>query len=99
MASSTYASAKLDLKNRSVICGAQRMSSPSADDRLVLLRQRVELSILLPLGAETGLYEFQILREVGQLLITKTGVAERVNGDKVVRVRTDFRSSGRASTF
>jgi hypothetical protein len=84
-----YAKAQLDLKNRSVTRGAQRQSR-SGDDRLVLPRQRVDLSILLPLGAETGAYEIQILREVDQPLITVAGSAERVNGDTVVRVRADL---------
>jgi hypothetical protein len=84
----TYAKAQLDLKNRSVTRGAQKSSS--AEDRLVLPRQQLDLSILLPLGAETGSYEIQILREVDQPLITAAGTADRVNGDTVVRVKTNL---------
>jgi hypothetical protein len=84
-----YAKAQLDLKNRSVTRGRQQ-ASPGADDRLVLPRQRLDLSILLPVGSETGTYEVQILREVDQPLVSATATAERQNGDSIVRFRTDL---------
>lgn len=83
-----YAKAQLDLTNRSVTRGGP--PAAAGGDDLVLPRQRLDVSVLLPVGSETGTYEVQILREVDQPLVSATGTADRRDGETIVHFRTDL---------
>jgi hypothetical protein len=88
-ASGTYVAASLDLKNRSVVRGAEPAQTPNVDS-LRLPRERLSLTITLPFASEPGTYEVQILRELGRSLVTAAGQAHFENGVTSVNVRLDL---------
>jgi hypothetical protein len=87
----TYVAATLDMKNRSIVRGAEGTpQAPPPANSLRLPRERVSLRITLPFASEPGQYEVQILREIGKPLRTGSGNAHIENGLTVLPVKVDL---------
>lgn len=84
----TYQPLTLDLRNRLVFRGEQPPSAPAGP--IQLPRERLDLTILLPVGSEAGNYTVQVSTELGKTLATATGSAVIQNGITVLKVELDL---------
>ena len=84
----SYQAASLDLKYRSVARGASETNPSLA---LVLRKERLDLTILLPIGSEPGHYEIQLLKKIDEPLLDVSGdaVVEQ-HGITTLRARVDL---------
>jgi hypothetical protein len=83
----TYQPLTLDLRNRIVLRGEQPSSAPAGP--IQLPRERLDLTIFLPVGSESGRYEVQVSPKLGKTLITATGPALIQNGITALKVKLD----------
>jgi hypothetical protein len=85
----SYQAYRLDLRNRAVLRG----QAPTRDEHPIELpRQRLSLSIYLPLGSEAGGYEFQIAREPGKPAVSAEGVAGLHEGIATLNLNVNLES-------
>ncbi len=85
----TPQAALLDLRNFSVVRSPLPSPAPSPDT-LQLSRNPLELAVQLPIGAEEGPYELQILRQDNQSPLAATGGVARIeNQITTLRTRID----------
>ncbi len=78
----------LDLRNWVVLRGDQ---TPSANSGPIQLpRGRLDLTISLPSGSQTGNYEVQVSTESGKTLVNAIGNAAIENGITVMKARVDL---------
>jgi hypothetical protein len=83
-----YKPVTLDLKNESFRRG-DRQAPPESNQR-VLPRDRVDLSIYLPVGSERGRYKIRLEQKAGEPVLETEGMASIENGTTVVRARLDL---------
>ena len=87
----TYVAATLDMKDRSVVRGAEGPPPPPPQaNSLRLPRKKVNLTITLPFASEPGPYEVEILREIGNPLHSASGEAHVENGATLLTVKLDL---------
>jgi hypothetical protein len=84
----TYESASLDLKDRSVSRSVEKQA-PKAQP-LVLPARRLDLSILLPIGSEPGIYDVQLLKKIDEPILSASGEATVQQGITVLRAKIDL---------
>lgn len=87
-----YVAASLDLKDRSVVRGAgEPPSAAPKPDSLKLPREKLNLTITLPVASEAGEYEVQLLREVGHPVQSASGTAViQPDGATILRLKLDI---------
>lgn len=80
--------ATLDLRGHEALRGSEPTQSASP---LVLSRERLALTIELPVESEPGDYEVQVIQGSSQPISVESGKAELVDGITVLRLRLDLR--------
>jgi len=83
-----FQAAALDLKDRSVARG--EAGHPSRTEPLILPPKRLDLTIYLPVGSESGIYQVQLLKKIDEPLMTLTGEARIEHGNTVLRAPIDL---------
>ena len=86
----TYVAATLDLKDRSIIRGAEERPPAAATNSLKLPHRKVDLTITLPFASPAGWYEVQLLREIGNPLRSASGDARIEKGLTLLTVKLDL---------
>ena len=89
-APSEYISARLDLKDRSVVRGNDNVLQPPKLDSLHLPRKPILLTMVLPFASEPGNYEVRILREIEKPILTASGQARLESGNTLLNVRLNL---------
>lgn len=84
----TYESASLDLKDRSVSRSVEKQAPKTQP--LVLPARRLDLSILLPIGSEPGIYDVQLLKKIDEPILSASGEATVQQGITVLRAKIDL---------
>jgi hypothetical protein len=77
----------LDLTNRGVLRGPEQ-NPPNSP--LQLAKGHLDLTIYLPVGSETGIYEMQVVREPGQPIWSAQGEVKVENYKATLRVQADL---------
>jgi hypothetical protein len=70
--------AQINLQTHSITRGGP--VPPQENERILVPRGQLRLTILLPSGSDEGTYHVQVLREIDEPLITSSGHAEVVEG-------------------
>ena len=81
----------LDLRNRAVLRGEESVPSESP---LELPRGRLSLSIYLPIGSESGKYEFEIAQEPDKPLVRAENVAGLHDGIAAFNIKLNLEPLG-----
>jgi hypothetical protein len=83
-----YQAALLDLRDASTTRGAEGQGRKGQPH--ILPAQRLDLTILLPVGSEPGPYEIQFLKDVDKPLLNASSAATVENSITVVRTKLDL---------
>jgi len=88
----SYNEVVLDLRNQSRVRGGEQPRAPSGtNDIPVLARQRLRISIYLPIGSEEGPYEVQLLTSERDPVVQTQGIAKLEDYNIVIEVEADLR--------
>ena len=88
--SGAYIAAYLDLRNFVVLRGIPESTSTPAAEPSRLPRNRLTLTITLPLASQAGEYEIEIQRNTGKPLAVASGDARIENGLTMISVKIDL---------